>query len=110
MLSSPRAGSQRSVVRQEGSQKPGISAKSKVKVKVKSGVRPARRTQSIDGCIKCWSQAVRQVQKQIQKNCREAQIQKDMEMKVVRILGIMKNSAEAKVGEVGRSINIIPLP
>ena len=53
---------------------------------------------------------MRQVQKQIQKNCREAQIQKDMEMKVVRILGIIKNSAEAKVGEVGRRINIIPLP
>lgn len=47
---------------------------------------------------------------QIQKNCREAQIQKDMEMKVVRILGMIKNSAEAKVSEVGRSINIIPLP
>ena len=38
------------------------------------------------------------------------QVQKDMEMKVVRIIGIMKNSAEVKVsGGEGRERNIIPL-
>ena len=38
------------------------------------------------------------------------QVQKDMEMKVVRIVGIMKNSAGVKIsGGEGRKRNIIPL-
>lgn len=37
----------------------------------------------------------------------EAQLWKNMETKVVKIIGIIKNFAETKVGEVGRIINII---
>lgn len=37
----------------------------------------------------------------MQKDGREAQVQEDMERKVIRIVGIIKNTAEAEVGEVG---------
>lgn len=42
-------------------------------------------------------------------NSREAQIQKDMEIRIAKIIGIAKSYTEAKVGEVGRRTNVVPL-
>lgn len=55
-----------------------------------------------------WGQATGQVQVNKEKHSREAQLQKSMGTRLVNIVGIVKNSSEAKVGEVSRRINIMP--
>ena len=67
----------------EDSQKPEISATSKIKTKVRSGVRPV--TSGLGGYINGWSQAVPQGQVGMQKDSRKARYRRKPGQTLARI-------------------------